>query len=826
MPFHHTYYKTVRMARLVCFAAFLIMTLPSLAGKRYWILNTGTGNWNATANWSTTATGAGGSSVPAVNDTAYFTGSRNGSCTINAAVSVRRFEVQSGYTGTISQGANNIAVQNGNAQFSGGTFTGGSNNITINGTLTISGCAFTSTTATLNANDDFTFSSGSFTHNSGTVDIRGSNNTVTGSMTFNNLRFSPSLGASTYTIASGTTLTVNGTLTMLGAAPNSMQLNTGTIHAKGNVTVSATATGSAGNAVIVINGTGTQTLTGSGSATGGSLPNISISKTSGTLNLSSTISVSGYWSWGNGTVSAGTSTVAFVTPSANNSSNNTIDLASPWGDMSFNHVTIQTGTRTLGSTLFASGNLNITSGATLSAGVQSIEVGGDWNNSGTWTMGTSTVMFNGTGYQRVIKSSGTEAFYKFRVNKSSGSLTLNCPATVSNQLILTSGKLKTTLTNYISLLAGSTVSGGSDAAYVHGFVRKTGNTAFTFPMGDTTLSSGAYHPLTMTAPSSATDEFETNYIAAAQTQGASFAGDSLEEISSCEYWVLRRVTGSSTVKPTLGWNSNNCVLEGGPAGLRVTRWSGTSWLNDGNGGYTVAGGTGSVTSTVFVGSGSGTYLTLARKKEDQFFILNTLGVDSLEGSDTLKYKITGPQLSGIYKVGQLKTFLPYTPVIGSTSNVQLRFFHVGATDTAIVKFDIDHYAEISNVLIDVGSGPAALDTNLYDVLTDTVLVLFNNGHVYSEQLPAPVTLDIDGGVRITPNGDGIFDNFRVLGGGAYTTYQLTITSFDGATIYQTSNPSSEWNGRNGSNELVDRGAYFFQLTLDGNTLGGQFTVEY
>jgi len=31
-------------------------------------------NWNNTANWSATSGGAGGSSVPASNDTAYFDG--------------------------------------------------------------------------------------------------------------------------------------------------------------------------------------------------------------------------------------------------------------------------------------------------------------------------------------------------------------------------------------------------------------------------------------------------------------------------------------------------------------------------------------------------------------------------------------------------------------------------------------------------------------------------------------------------------------------------------------------------------------------------------
>jgi hypothetical protein len=51
---------------------------------------------------------------------------------------------------------------------------------------------------------------------------------------------------------------------------------------------------------------------------------------------------------------------------------------------------------TLNSNLDANGNVAILSGATLAGGANTIYVGGNWNDNGTWTRGTSHVIFDGT----------------------------------------------------------------------------------------------------------------------------------------------------------------------------------------------------------------------------------------------------------------------------------------------------------------------------------------------------------------------------------------------------------------------------------------------
>ena len=48
--------------------------------------------------------------------------------------------------------------------------------------------------------------------------------------------------------------------------------------------------------------------------------------------------------------------------------------------------------------------------------------------------------------------------------------------------------------------------------YLIGSVKKIGNDAFTFPLGSADDAGGYYHPLTISAPASATDAFTAKYV--------------------------------------------------------------------------------------------------------------------------------------------------------------------------------------------------------------------------------------------------------------------------------------------------------------------------
>ena len=564
--------KKIILSTLV---AVLLCVLNLHAGKRWWISTT-TSNWNNTANWSSiSATGAGGASVPGSSDTAYFTSSKTGQCNLDANASVKRWEMAAS-CGTFTQSTYSLTVGTSGATLSGGTFTGGSGTITFTGAITISGTAFTSTSGTFTTNSNFTLSSGSFSHHSGTVTFTASN-TIAGTITFYHLKFSPT-SQSSYSVSN--TITADGILTIEGSSK--VTLDNGTINADSNVVVtnSSTSTTAGGTATIVFTSSFNQSFTGSGTAGAGKLPNITINKGGGTLSLLSVISVNGNWIYTAGTISPGTSTVSFY-------GNFNLDGTGS-ATMSFNRIQISGGTRTITGNVDANENFIISSGATCSAGSYTINVGGDWNSAGTWTYGTSTVVFDGNGYNKIEGAAGTINFATVQLSRNgSKNIRLLNPVLINTAMTFNKGRVYSTTTNYLSFADNATCSvTNNDSAYVHGPVRKTGNDAFTFPVGDTTVhDSIAYHPLAITAPSATGDQFQVQYFPAAQAYGSTKAS-TLQSVSSCEYWTCNRLAGTSTPTVSLSWNAN--CDNGSYSEMRVALWNGTQWNDLGQGSLTMS----------------------------------------------------------------------------------------------------------------------------------------------------------------------------------------------------------------------------------------------
>lgn len=101
-------------------------------------------------------------------------------------------------------------------------------------------------------------------------------------------------------------------------------------------------------------------------------------------------------------------------------------------------------------------DVSITLG-TLNANGRDIAVVGNWSNSNqTFTPGTGTVTFNGTGAQNVSRALG-ETFYRWSIVKTSGTVSLVNPVTVSDAFQLTSGTLAVGTS---SLTLNGTVTGG------------------------------------------------------------------------------------------------------------------------------------------------------------------------------------------------------------------------------------------------------------------------------------------------------------------------------------------------------------------------------
>ncbi|HTA82736.1 MAG TPA: hypothetical protein VK783_07385 [Bacteroidia bacterium] len=308
----------------------------------------------------------------------------------------------------------------------------------------------------------------------------------------NNLTISNNLnllGSNTVTINS--VLTVNGTLTISGNAAEI--LNTGTINANGNVTITNTNLNGGGTATFNISGSGNQTISNTSTVVGkGCLPNVVIASTGGTVTLSGLISVAGNWTYTSGTVDATTnlSTVAMY------STLTTQTLTS--AGMSFYNLSLDNLVTNLGSALTVSNNLTIiASGSTndlntTAAHSYNITVGGNWTSNATFTANNSTVTFNGTSSQTIYQvntggawpaSTYSGPFYNLTITNSSVSnLTNNI--TITNNLLLSGTATLASGANSITGNSTGTLNLGAGTTLVIG---TTGSaTVVAFPSAYTT----------------------------------------------------------------------------------------------------------------------------------------------------------------------------------------------------------------------------------------------------------------------------------------------------------------------------------------------------
>jgi Secretion system C-terminal sorting domain len=422
---------------LLLLGFFLLPTLNTNAANRFWV-SSAASNWNNTANWSNTSGGPGGFSVPTAADNVTFNNARVGNCTIDAPVNIQNITVTGGYTGRIIQGGNTVLITN-NASFSGGIFAGGTAGITINGDFTLNGTAFTATSGILDFDGNVAFTSGVFTHNNGSVRFNAAGGTaVTGnSPTFYILEFVGN--GFNYNINSTGNIIVLNSLNMTGNL--FYNLNTGTIDVRGNISVTNTAPGCGGTALININGTVNQNFTGSSVAGLGALPRLTINKSSGTLNLSNFPASSNDYTYTAGTVNAGTSTYCFVdgtttpyTISGNLALNNVEFLA----------ITNQTYTVPATTTITVNGDMTMAGTNRITLNTGNINVNGNIVLTNTSAAGGGTANINIVGTGNVSLDGTAVAINQnllpfINISKTGGALTLKGIISVTRSWTYSSG---------------------------------------------------------------------------------------------------------------------------------------------------------------------------------------------------------------------------------------------------------------------------------------------------------------------------------------------------------------------------------------------------
>ncbi len=227
-------------------------------------------------------------------------------------------------------------------------------------------------------------------------------------------------------------------------------------------------------------------------------------------------------------------------------------------------------------------------------GTAKIEItDGNFINNGTYTMGTENFIFSGSTLGNITGASNND-FYNLTINNSNGVTHSSTGYVAVNNVLTFSSGLFNTDTNYIIINDNATYTGASTTTYINGNCRKVGNDVFVFPVGNL----GKYAPIAITAPSVVTDHFTATYFKNNPNPlyNVSLKDVTIDHVSTLEYWVLNRTNGVSNVNVSLYWDTASAINN--LTDLRVVRWNGSLWSDNGNSATSGSMSIGNITSNL------------------------------------------------------------------------------------------------------------------------------------------------------------------------------------------------------------------------------------
>ena len=429
-------------------------TNQTVANKTYGNLKLSSSSGAAVKTFPATALTVEGnlSSVLGAGTSVSFTAASN--ITVNGNVSLGASTTFNGSSFSHSIGGNWVNTGTFDGDTGTVTFTGAGAAVSGSGTqhfnsLTVAASAvtFSSSTITLSGNLATT-GSGSFSQASGgTLSMIGSGTTISGSgISLDNLSAGGSVSTATSLnltgnlSVSGSFSASTGTITMAGASKVIVGAGTksfavlsvtgsattdASFSIASGLTVSGSLSASAGTATF----TGTSTLSGTAN-----LFNTTINGTSLQLSADSTLGISNVM-----TITAGTLNVTSSAP-------NTVDFngtgAQSINAITYNKLVLSNGnSKTASAGITVNNSFTIATGTTFIPGSFTHSVYGDWNNSGIFTAGASTIQFLGTQDTNI---NGATTFNILTVNKTSATTDTILQSNVSASTVnMTLGTLLT-----------------------------------------------------------------------------------------------------------------------------------------------------------------------------------------------------------------------------------------------------------------------------------------------------------------------------------------------------------------------------------------------
>lgn len=230
-----------------------------------------------------------------------------------------------------------------------------------------------------------------------------------------------------------------------------------------------------------------------------------------------------------------------------------------------------------GTGYFQYANLSIPSGKQFvhSTTNAPLRINGDFTINGTLFSGSDRkIIMNGTTTQLLGGMAAlTPTFYHFEVNNSGSGVILETMIAITNNFELTDGVITGSQSNAIQLFNSSQIIGGSAQSFVDGYMFKTGNHAFTFPLG---AAPDRYRPLTITAPANLSTIVGASYIYDSYPQLTPVELPMLA-ISAMEYWDLSRTGSSSDFSVSVAWDDASTSGLSDCDAITMAVWNGSEW---------------------------------------------------------------------------------------------------------------------------------------------------------------------------------------------------------------------------------------------------------
>lgn len=416
----------------------------------------------------------------------------------------------------------------------------------------------------------------------------------------------------------------------------------------------------------------------------------------------------------------------------------------------FNHLTLSGGgIKTLGAgTKTIAGNFTLNTGVTYNGTTNNptVNLAGNFSNSGTFNSGSGTFTFNGGSAQSLT---GTTTFTNLALDNTSTGLTLNDDLTVTGTLTFIKAKITTGANKVIIGSAGS-IAGASGSSYIVGTLQKafTAASSFTFAIGDSTNYTQV--ELTITALSSAgsLEVFQT------PSEHPNIATSTLDPaLSVNRYWTFADSGGlAGTYDATFNYVTGDKDSGSNPPDFEIERYSGGTW-------YTTTEGTKSGNSTQATGLTSFSSFAIAEPATtaNHFVITHDgTGVNCEPEVVTITgHKSNHNVLTTLTSTITLEAFKDGTGTLHGdwTLNTGLGTFTPGAADSGtatyifvagdngVASFNL-RYTYPETVNINVTSGARTENSGTA-----------NNG---SEPTPTDPTLTFyDSGFRITDGSNGV-----------------------------------------------------------------------